>query len=293
MEHARELVLRHATHHSVSFQLLIFGLSVDSEILAEELLIQLQVWLLGDVLVFVHPGGVVNFDQLEINLILCLFETLLQEHLLADVIIEDLEPPIEIQDKILTSELIVEGFLRVLVAILKAHKIEDFTSLGINNAFIPILRVEDLDGISTLKYFKLLVAGINLKLFEVRFGIRLFVEYYLFSRFLVLLRLVLMFLVAQHDNTEIIEVEWVRIEGLMVPLWVVVVPFVQDGDELPLLLQYRGLSFILPVDTLVAIDFVPCFINAKLDHLGEILVEVEVLFLAPLEGVNEVKFLRK
>jgi hypothetical protein len=37
----------------------------------------------------------------------------------------------------------------------------------------------------------------------------------------------------------------------------------------------------------VAIDFVPCINDAKLDHLGEILVEVEVLFLVPLEGVNE------
>lgn len=98
MEHALELVLGHATHDSVSFQLLLFSLSVDSEELAEELLIQLQIWLLGDVLVLVHPGGVVNFDQLEINMILCLFKTLLHEHLLADVIVEDIEPLFYIQD---------------------------------------------------------------------------------------------------------------------------------------------------------------------------------------------------
>ena len=96
------------------------------------------------------------------------------------------------------------------MGILKAHEIEDFTSLGINNALIPILIVQDLDGISALLYFKKLAAFINIKLFEVSLGnrllflgIRLFIEY---SRFLAQLRLVLMFLVALHDNTEIIEV---------------------------------------------------------------------------------------
>ena len=108
VEHALELILSHATHNSVGFQLLLLGLSVDSEELAEELLIQLQIWFLGDVLVFVHPSGVVNFDQFEINFILCLFETLLQEHLLADVIIEDIEPLFDIQNQILACELVEE-----------------------------------------------------------------------------------------------------------------------------------------------------------------------------------------
>jgi hypothetical protein len=99
--------------------------------------------------------------------------------------------------------------------------------------------------------------------------------------------LVLIFLVAPHDNTEIIEIQRVRIEGLVVPFWVDVVPFVQGADELPLLIQYRGLGSVLLVGALVAIDFVPCINDAKLDHLGEILVEVEMLFLVPLERVNE------
>ena len=97
-----------------------------------------------------------------------------------------------------------------------------------------------------------------------------------------------MFLIAPHDNTEIIEVQRVRIEGLVVPLRVAIVPFVQCAHELPLLLLYRGPGNVLPVGALVAIDFVPCINDAKLYHLGEILVEVEVLFLVPLEGVNEV-----
>ena len=287
MEHALELVLGHATHDSVSFQLFLFSMSVDSEELAEELVIQLQVWLLGHVLVFVHPGGVVNFDQLEVDVVLCLFETLLQEHLLADVIVEDIEPLLDIKDQVLTSLFVKEGCLRVGEGILKAHEVEDFTSLGINNALIPILRVEDLDSGSTFLDFKKLAASIDLKLFEVDLNISKLVEYLLSSRFLLILRLVLMFLVAPHGNSEIILVEWVRIEGLMVPLRVIIIPFVQGANELPLLLQHHSFGSVLPVGPLVAVNFAPCVNDAQLYHLGEILVEVEVLLLVPLEGVNE------
>jgi hypothetical protein len=262
-------------------------MSVDSEELAKELLIQLQVWLLAHVLVFVHPGGVVNFDQLEVDVILGLFETLLQEHLLTDVIIEDIEPLLDIKDQVLTRLLVEEGCLRVGEGILKTHEVEDFSSLGINNALIPILRVEDLDGGSALLDLKKLAARIDLKLFEVDFNISNFVKYLLSSRFLLILRLVLMVLVAPHGNTEIILVEWVRIEGLVMPLRVVVVAFVQGANELPLLLRNHSLGGVLPVGALVAIDFAPCVDDAQLDHLGEILVKVEVLLLIPLEGVNE------
>ena len=113
VEHALELVLGHPTHDSVSFQFFLFSMNVDSEELAEELLIQLQVWLLRHVLVLVHPGGVVNFDQLEVDVIFCLFKTLLQEHLLADVIVEDIEPLLDIKDQVLTSLFVKEGCLRV------------------------------------------------------------------------------------------------------------------------------------------------------------------------------------
>jgi hypothetical protein len=150
-----------------------------------------------------------------------------------------------------------------LLGVLKAHEIEDFTSLGINNALIPILKVQDLDRLSSLLYFKTLPLLINIKLFEVThgnrlffLGIRLFIEYIISRRFHVLLRLVLMFLVAQHDNTEIIGVEWVRIEGLVVPLRVVKALFVQGDLVLPLL-KYRGLGSVLLVGALEAIDFVP------------------------------------
>jgi hypothetical protein len=262
-------------------------MSVDSEELAKELLIQLQVWFLAHVLVFVHPGGVVNFDQLEVDVILGLFETLLQEHLLTDVIIEDIEPLLDIKDQVLTRLLVEEGCLRVGEGILKTHEVEDFSSLGINNALIPILRVEDLDGGSALLDLKKLAARIDLKLFEVDFNISNFVKYLLSSRFLLILRLVLMVLVAPHGNTEIILVEWVRIEGLVMPLRVVVVAFVQGANELPLLLRNHSLGGVLPVGALVAIDFAPCVDDAQLDHLGEILVKVEVLLLIPLEGVNE------
>jgi hypothetical protein len=262
-------------------------MSVDSEELAKELLIQLQVWLLAHVLVFVHPGGVVNFDQLEVDVILGLFETLLQEHLLTDVIVEDIEPLLDIKDQVLTRLLVEEGCLRVGEGILKTHEVEDFSSLGINNALIPILRVEDLDGGSALLDFKKLAARIDLKLFEVDLNISKLVEYLLSSRFLLILRLVLVFLVAPHGNTEIILVEWVRIESLMVPLRVCIVAFVQGAYKLPLFLRNHSLGGILPVGALVAINFAPCVDYAKLDHLGEILVEVEVLLLIPLEGVNE------
>ena len=214
-------------------------------------------------------------------------ETLLQEHLLTDVIIEDIEPLLDIKDQVLTRLLVEEGCLRVGEGILKTHEVEDFSSLGINNALIPILRVEDLDGGSALLDLKKLAARIDLKLFEVDFNISNFVKYLLSSRFLLILRLVLMVLVAPHGNTEIILVEWVRIEGLVMPLRVVVVAFVQGANELPLLLRNHSLGGVLPVGALVAIDFAPCVDDAQLDHLGEILVKVEVLLLIPLEGVNE------
>jgi hypothetical protein len=51
-----------------------------------------------------------------------------------------------------------------LHAVLKAHKVKDFTVSCIDNALIPILRVQDLDGFAATNNLKYVILLVNLEL---------------------------------------------------------------------------------------------------------------------------------